>query len=133
LFALSLAHRGDTVVAVEENRGAVDDGEASRRLNRIPAGRCRFIARPVEAALASLGGADAVVLDPPRGGCTPRVIDHVFGALAPRLAVYVSCNPEALAADLGRIARHGYQVLSIQPVDMFPHTAHVEAVAVLAR
>jgi len=71
------------------------------------------------------------VLDPPREGCSPVVIDGVFGRIGPRRAVYVSCNPETLARDLGRIVRHGYEVKSIQPVDMFPHTAHVEAVAVL--
>jgi 23S rRNA (uracil1939-C5)-methyltransferase len=133
LFALPLAHRGHTVTAVEENRDAVADGEASLRVNRIPAARCRFIARPVEAALRSLRPADVVVLDPPREGCTSAVLDEVFGRLQPELAVYVSCNPEALARDLKEIARHGYTILSIQPVDMFPHTAHIEAVVVLGR
>jgi 23S rRNA (uracil1939-C5)-methyltransferase len=147
LFALPLARRGDTVVAVEENRAAVADGVASRDLNRIPAGRCTFLASPVERAVAvsrtatrdrrqrprDLSRADTVVLDPPREGCRPAVIDAVFGAIAPRTAVYVSCNPETIARDLARIVRHGYTVKSIQPVDMFPHTAHVEAVVVLER
>jgi 23S rRNA (uracil1939-C5)-methyltransferase len=143
LFALPLARRGETVVAVEESRAAVADGIASRDLNRIPADRCTFIAAPVERIVAAPGTAaralssralsrvDAVVLDPPREGCSAVVIDGVFGKIGPRTAVYVSCNPETLARDLGRIVRHGYDVKSIQPVDMFPHTAHVEAVAIL--
>jgi 23S rRNA (uracil1939-C5)-methyltransferase len=133
LFALPLAQRGHTVTAVEDNRQAVADGEASLRVNRIAAERCRFIARPVEVAVRTVRSAHAVVLDPPRAGCARVVIDEVFGRLQPERAVYVSCNPEALARDVAVIARHGYAIQSIQPVDMFPHTAHIEAVVVLTR
>jgi 23S rRNA (uracil1939-C5)-methyltransferase len=133
LFAIPLAAAGHDVVAVEENRLAVADGEAALKLNAAAQGRCRFMARRVEAALAALRAADVVVLDPPREGCSPAVLDDVFGRLRPAVAVYVSCNPEALASELGRICRAGYQVGSLQPVDMFPHTAHIETVAVLSR
>jgi 23S rRNA (uracil1939-C5)-methyltransferase len=140
LFALPLARRGHEVVAVEENRSAVGDGEASRRLNRIPDERCRFVARRAEeavrAAVRSLARGkrfDAVILDPPREGCSPAVLDVLFGTIAPARAIYVSCNPEALAYDLATIVRLGYRIQSLQPVDMFPHTAHIETVAVLAR
>lgn len=134
LFALPLANAGATVTAIEENRVAVADGEASRRLNRIPKARCTFLARPVERWRPVEGRpTDMAVLDPPREGCTPAVIDRVFGAVRPPTAVYISCNPEALARDLALIVGHGYTIRSIQPVDMFPHTAHVETVVVLAR
>ena len=140
LFALPLARRGHTVVAVEENRIAVADGIASRDLNRISADRCTFIVSAVERAinaprtrLRNRSRIDAVVLDPPREGCSAVVIDGVFGAITPRTAVYVSCNPETLARDLARIARYGYDVTSIQPVDLFPHTPHIETVVVLRR
>ena len=76
---------------------------------------------------------DAVVLDPPRQGCPPEVLDAVFNHIAPARAVYVSCNPEALAAELPVILNAGYRVASIQPVDMFPHTDHIETVVVLWR
>jgi 23S rRNA (uracil1939-C5)-methyltransferase len=76
---------------------------------------------------------DAVVLDPPRSGCSSEVLSRVFGTFRPPRAVYVSCDPVALARDLREIAHHAYQVRSIQPVDMFPHTPHVEAVVVLYR
>jgi 23S rRNA (uracil1939-C5)-methyltransferase len=136
LFAVPLARAGHQVVAVEENRAAVADGEASRRLNRIPEESCRFVARRVEQALGTPGVRppfDVVVLDPPREGCSADVLDRVFGAGTPKTAVYISCNPEALGRDLARIARHGYRIESIQPVDMFPHTAHIESVVVIRR
>jgi 23S rRNA (uracil1939-C5)-methyltransferase len=138
LFALPLALRGDTVVAIEENRAAVADGEASLRLTRVPDGRCRFIAKRVEMVLASSGRVasrefDAVVLDPPRDGCAPWIIDGVLGEGGPARAVYVSCDPESLARDLARITKRGYTIESMQPVDMFPHTPHIETVVVLTR
>jgi 23S rRNA (uracil1939-C5)-methyltransferase len=135
LFALPLAKRGDRVTAVEENRAAIEDGIASLRLNRIDQKTCRFVARRVEAALQSVQQRDAVhaVLDPPREGCARGVIDELFGRLRPARVAYVSCNPEALARDLARIVPHGYRAEPLQPVDMFPHTAHVETIAILTR
>jgi 23S rRNA (uracil1939-C5)-methyltransferase len=138
LFALPLALRGHTVLAIEENRSAVADGEASLRLSRVPEGRCRFVARPVEIAL---GGArpvssqvfEAVVFDPPREGCHPSVIDRVLERRGPATVVYVSCDPQSLAHDLVRITVCGYAIASMQPVDMFPHTPHIETVVVLRR
>jgi 23S rRNA (uracil1939-C5)-methyltransferase len=131
LFAIPLAAAGHEVLAVEDNRAAVADGQAALNLNRAARDRCRFLSRRVEAALPSLRGAEAVTLDPPREGCSPAVLREVFGRLKPRRAVYVSCNPEALARELRPICRYGYRVISLQPVDMFPHTAHIETVAVL--
>jgi 23S rRNA (uracil1939-C5)-methyltransferase len=133
LFALPLARRGHHVVAVEANPAAVADGEASLRLNRIPAGRCRFVAKPVTVVTRRSVAAEAVVLDPPREGCDTAVLDDVFGRIRPATAVYVSCNPETLARDLTRIVGHRYAVRSLQPVDMFPHTPHIETVVVIAR
>jgi 23S rRNA (uracil1939-C5)-methyltransferase len=135
LFALPLARAGHDVIAVEENREAVADGEASLRVNRLDTRRCRFIARRAESAIRDLARKgerfDAVVLDPPRDGCAPDVLDDVFGHLQPLTAVYISCNPVALGPDLRRIVRHGYTIRSVQPVDMFPHTPHVETVVTL--
>lgn len=134
LFALPLAQRGWRVTAVEENRQAMRDAAANARLNEVPAGRLRFVPARVEAALQTMSATwDRVVLDPPRQGCTPAVIDDVFGRLEPRRAIYVSCNPASLAAELPAIVRHGYRVSRVLPVDMFPHTEHVELVATLDR
>lgn len=143
LFALPLAKRGHRVTAVEANRTAVADGEASLRVSRIPSERCRFIARPVSAFLSTFvdrhrrgtrtAATPVVILDPPREGCEAAVVDDVFGRLNPETAVYVSCNPETLARDLQRIVRHGHAIESLQPVDMFPHTPHVETVVKVTR
>jgi 23S rRNA (uracil1939-C5)-methyltransferase len=133
LFALPLAKRGHHVTAVEANRAAVADGEASLRVSRIPPGRCRFVARPVSTFTRRAPAAAAVVLDPPREGCETVVLDDVFGRISPETAVYVSCNPETLARDLQRIVSHGYAIESMQPVDMFPHTPHIETVVRITR
>ncbi len=129
LFALPLALLGHAVTAVEENRQAVKDGYENARRNRA---RVRFVCARVEAALPRLSRErfDVVILDPPRQGCPPRVIETACRLGAERV-VLVSCNPEALAREV-KVARHmGCTVESVQPVDMFPHTPHVEAVAVL--
>lgn len=133
LFAIPLALAGHDVIAVEENRVSVADGNAALRLNEAARPRCRFIARRVEAALGSLRHADAVVLDPPRDGCSDAVLNDVFRRLRPARVVYVSCNPEVLATELGAIASRSYRIASLQPVDMFPHTAHIETVVILER
>jgi 23S rRNA (uracil1939-C5)-methyltransferase len=133
LFTLPLAARGQHVTAVEENREAVRDGIASQSLNRIPKDRCHWIARPVEAALTPARIAGAVVLDPPREGCSDRVLRKLFADRAPAVAVYVSCDPGTLGRDLQAITGYGYSVTSAQPVDMFPHTPHIETVVVLRR
>jgi hypothetical protein len=61
------------------------------------------------------------------------VIDRVFGRLMPQRVVYVSCNPEALAAELPSILKEGYAVDRVQPLDMFPHTTHIETVVTFSR
>ncbi len=75
---------------------------------------------------------DVVVLDPPRAGCGGHAL-HAVAHLEPDRTVYVSCDPETLARDLALLARAGYRTASVQPVDMFPQTAHTEAVALLLR
>ena len=135
LFAIPLALRGHTVVAVEENAQAVRDGEANARLNRVPPEALRFVHARVEDAAGRLGRPrpGLVVLDPPRQGCGPAVIRRVFTDLAPDRAIYVSCDPGSLARDLLAIVDAGYAVRRVQPVDMFPHTPHIETVVTLER
>jgi 23S rRNA (uracil1939-C5)-methyltransferase len=135
LFTLPLAAGGSRVVAVEENRRAIQDAAANLRLNRIPPGQVRLLAARVEDALPRLDREawDAVVLDPPRQGCAPGVIARVFQKIRPARAVYVSCHPEALAAELPAVHASGYRVDRIRAVDMFPHTEHIETVVSLVR
>jgi 23S rRNA (uracil1939-C5)-methyltransferase len=135
LFALPIAQRGGDVTAVEDSRTAIADLKANVRLNRIAAARIRPIAGRVEDAIGRLAGSrwNAVVLDPPRDGCAPGVLSAIFDRIHPPRAVYVSCNPEVLARDLRSILPLGYKVERLQPLDMFPHTEHIETVVTLNR
>ncbi len=131
LFSLQLAKAGARVTGVEENRQAIKDAEANLRLNRLPDGQVRFIAGRAEDFIS--GAFEAVVLDPPRQGCPPRVLSAVFEELRPSRAVYVSCNPDALAKEVPGILKAGYRVRRVQAVDMFPHTNHIETVMAFER
>jgi 23S rRNA (uracil1939-C5)-methyltransferase len=135
LFALPIALRGHAVTAVEGSRKAARDAELNRRRNGVGEDRLKIVCAAVEQALPRLkaGSFDAVVLDPPRDGCPPGVVRAVFGRLRPARGVLVSCDPEALARELPLAVEAGYRVLRVQPVDMFPHTPHVESVTVLER
>jgi 23S rRNA (uracil1939-C5)-methyltransferase len=135
LFALPLALKGHRLTAVEESRKSVRDAELNRRLNGVAEERLALVCADVERALRRFepGSFDAVVLDPPREGCPPAVVRAVFGRLRPSRGIFVSCNPESLARELPLAVAEGYRVVRVQPVDMFPHTAHVEAVAVVER
>jgi 23S rRNA (uracil1939-C5)-methyltransferase len=134
LFALPLAGQGRSVTAVEENRHAMTAAASAMRLNRIPDQACRLVASRAEEAIARLGADwDAIILDPPRQGCPSHLLDWVLRTSRPPRIVYVSCNPETLALDLANVPAAGYRFERIQPVDMFPHTAHIETVVVLDR
>ena len=76
--------------------------------------------------------ADVVFMDPPRAGSDINFLSSVV-KLAPKKVVYISCNPETQARDLAYLVKNGYQCKKIQPVDMFPHTAHVETVCLLSK
>ena len=133
LFSLQLAKAGARVVAIEENRQAIKDAEANLRLNRLPDAQVRFIAGRVEELVLGISQFDAVVLDPPRQGCPRAVLSAVFEHMRPVKAVYVSCNPDALAGELPVILKAGYRVTRAQAVDMFPHTNHIETVIAFTR
>jgi 23S rRNA (uracil1939-C5)-methyltransferase len=97
---------------------------------------CRFLAGDTAELLqdlvTELPSLAAAVLNPPRSGCDIEVLQAVT-RLQPRVIIYVSCNPETLARDLDELSRLGYRTAAIQPVDMFPQTAHVESVARLVK
>jgi len=129
LFALSLAGQVGEVVAVEGNRGAARDGEGNARLNRV--GNCRYLSGPVERFVADrgLGRFGAAVADPPREGLGDGVLEGLVRGCRVRRLVLVSCDPLTLARDLARAGALGGRVVRVLPVDMFPHTHHLEAVA----
>jgi len=74
---------------------------------------------------------DIAVLDPPREGCAPAVLDALSSRRVPRI-VYVSCDPSTLARDVKRLTAAGYELVAAQPIDLFPQTFHVETVALLS-
>jgi len=74
----------------------------------------------------------AVVLDPPRKGCTPEFIEQLV-AFGPARVVYVSCDPATQVRDLKRLIEGGYRLVDVQPFDLFPHTRHLECVMTLQR
>jgi 23S rRNA (uracil1939-C5)-methyltransferase len=113
----------------------VNDGHANARINKVPDSMLAFTAARVEDVLgrSAVRRPDVVVLDPPRQGCPPGVLQRVFRDLTPPRAVYVSCNPEAFARELPAMLASGYTLTRVLPVDMFPHTSHVELVATLDR
>jgi 23S rRNA (uracil1939-C5)-methyltransferase len=140
LFGLPLAQRGHAVTMIEDNAQAMKDAGDNLRTNRIPATQVRLMCERAEVALTenrsrgpAIRNVNLAVVDPPRDGCPPVVIETLFRTIRPDRVVYVSCNPEALARELPAIMAAGYQPERVLPVDMFPHTDHVEVVVTLRR
>ncbi len=134
LFSLPLAKAGFNVTAVEENPRSVADGIESVKKNGIR--NCRFVTSRAQQYLKKLqrdARFDTVILDPPRDGCPEWAIRILGRGLRPRRIINVSCNPHALASDLTVLTQSGYRIREIQPIDMFPHTAHIESVTLLER
>ena len=124
----------DKVIGVELNGDAVKDAIANAKRNHVENIRftCADATEFILDMAAEKQSVDVIMMDPPRAGSTEEFLDAV-AMLAPPRVVYVSCNPETLARDLEGITRKGYHVNKIQPVDMFPHTTHVECVVLMSR
>jgi 23S rRNA (uracil1939-C5)-methyltransferase len=133
-ISLLLARRAARVYGIEVSAAAVADAVRNAAANGIDT--CTFLTGEVRHVLPALMRdgvrADVVVADPPRAGFHPKAL-AALAALAPGRVVYVSCNPATLARDVGDLARQGYRLDWVQPVDMFPQTPHIEAVARLSR
>ncbi len=128
-FAAIFAERFERVIAIEESPSALRDAE----VNFDDIENVEFRRGKVEELLPELAAdPEVVLLDPPRVGCAPEVLDSLV-ALAPPTVVYVSCNPTTLARDLRRITAEGYKLERVTPIDMFPQTAHIECVSRLTR
>lgn len=129
VFAALMAGRAGKVVAIEESASSIRD--ARWNLRSFP--NVEILQAKVEDALPRLSGQlDGLVIDPPRAGCQRIVLDTLIACRVPRV-VYVSCNPETLARDLALLtgASGAYRMVSAQPLDMFPQTAHIETIVAL--
>ncbi len=132
-FALALADRAQRVTGIEIEPVAVDAARENAQLNGIT--NVEFHAAPVRQfreIFAARGAPDVVVLDPPRAGAGAHVM-RKLAQLAPARIIYVSCNPTTLAPDLRELIPFGYAITAVQPVDLFPHTYHVECIVRLDR
>jgi len=125
------------VVGFEMVPQAIRDAGINCRLNGVS--NCAFIEGDLKDELAQVkpiimrwGKPDVVVVDPPRSGMHPKVVGKLL-ELSPQRIVYVSCNPATFARDAKELFAASYQLEKVQPVDMFPHTAHIELVSRLVR
>jgi len=133
-MSLLFAQKAQSVVGVELVPQAIADAAQNAAVNGIT--NTEFIVGYAEKVLPALAeergeGFDIIVLDPPRRGCDPAVLD-ACAAIAPRTIVYVSCDPATLARDVKHLAEFGFTVRDVRPVDMFPQTPHVETVVCLS-
>lgn len=122
------------VLGVELNKDAVKDAKNNAKINNVD--NIKFICADAGKYMVDLAKEnekiDVVIMDPPRAGSDINFLKSVV-KLSPEKVVYVSCNPETLARDLLYLSKNKYKVRKIQPVDMFPHTEHVETVVLLSR
>ena len=133
-IAQFVSRKASKVIGIEYVPEAILDAEANASANGIT--NCEFFAGDMkdvlnDAFVAKHGHPDVVILDPPRAGIHPDVAKVILNA-APDRMVYVSCNPASQARDLAILCQD-YEITAVQPVDMFPHTMHVENVCALKR
>lgn len=134
-IGLVAASRGAAqVIGVESVDAAVRDARENALHNGVE--NARFVTADASAFMRDLASegeqVDVVIMDPPRAGSTPEFLD-ALAQLAPKRVVYVSCNPETQLRDVRQLAERGYRIQVVQPVDMFPHTDHVETVVLLQK
>ena len=129
-ISIYLSEYAKEIVGIELVESSVADAVANARKNSID--NCRFILGDVKDIFGRLGFTpDVLIVDPPRAGMHPGAVRQILEA-APGRIVYVSCNPATMARDLAMM-KDAYRVAEVQPVDMFPHTFHIEAVCRMER
>ena len=133
-IGLYLAKKAKMVYGVEMIVSAIDDAKRNAKLNHINNAQFQVGDAPMymRKLAKSRHHVDVVVVDPPRSGCTPELIQAVV-TLNPSKFIYVSCNIETQARDLALLKNSGYQITKIQPFDLFPQTYHVECVVLMTK
>lgn len=131
--SLFLAREGKKVIGIELNRKSVESAIDSMKMNGIR--DCEFIEGDVRKVLYERkewrGKIDAAIVDPPRSGLSKKIVKRIVELKAPKI-VYVSCNPSTLSRDIALFKESRYSLKKIQPLDMFPHTHHIETIALLS-
>ncbi|MBW2167764.1 MAG: 23S rRNA (uracil(1939)-C(5))-methyltransferase RlmD [Deltaproteobacteria bacterium] len=124
-----LANSVRAVTGIEMSRSAVQDARRNCKENGIS--NCHFLCGDIREKLSAITASrpDVLIIDPPRAGMHKTVLAQVL-SLSPEKIIYISCNPATMARDIGQMIRD-YQLVEIQPVDMFPHTYHIEAISKL--
>ena len=124
-----IAHNVRSVTGMEMSRGAVRDARKNCMENEI--GNCVFVCGDIREKLSptTLTKPDVLIIDPPRAGMHKAVLVQVM-SLSPEKIIYISCNPATMARDIGQMIQD-YQLVEIQPVDMFPQTHHIECIGTL--
>jgi len=134
-FTLPIARSGAQVLGIEGSDALVARAKQNAAANGL-ADNARFAAMNLfemtEAGFSALGQFDKLLIDPPRDGAM-ELVKSLGGANAPRLIVYVSCNPATLARDAAELVQRGYVLKSAGVMNMFPHTSHVESIAVFEK
>lgn len=136
-IALSFAAQGRRAIAVDIEKQAIENARENARNNGLE-NQIEFYAGDTADILKKLLDAHAnfsdylLVVDPPRRGLLPTAYRQIM-RMRQKAIIYVSCNPESLAEDLKKFTSDGYEIVKIQPIDMLPHTAHLETVVLLSR
>lgn len=133
-ITLFLSKMAGKVYGVEIIQGAIDNAKINAKENNVD--NVEFLVGQSEVEIPRLinegVNADVIVVDPPRKGCDIKLLEAISTTDAKRI-VYVSCDPSTLARDLAILEERGYKTVEVQPVDMFPHTPHIENVALLVK
>lgn len=132
-LGLALASKAQKVIGIEINPHAIFDAKSNLELNQTS--NVTFLCGDVGKELELLASAsslkpDLVVVDPPRTGLLPQAITHLLKC-APKEILYISCNPVTQAENIKVLCENGYRIAQLQPVDQFPHTPHIENIALL--
>lgn len=133
-ISLFLAQKAKKVYGIEIVEEAIKDAKINANINNLD--NVEFYVGKAEEVVPKMykqgKRANVVVVDPPRKGCDEKVLDTII-SMQPDRVVYVSCNPSTLARDLNYLDEREYKCLEVQPVDMFPHSVHIENVALIVK
>jgi 23S rRNA (uracil1939-C5)-methyltransferase len=129
-LTLQVAQSVKKIIGIDNIKFAVKDAIENAKKNNIK--NAEFRLGDASRALTKIDKADCIIVDPPRKGCAPAVLNEIL-RISPKRVIYISCDPATLARDLKILCQDSYKLKQVMPYDMFPQTAHVECVAVVVK